>query len=132
MIDAAEGKVAYVDVRPLLCGSNDKWYRYGTEECKYPLWDWYRYDYRAAPEPKYRPYTPQEVTALFGTEVCRVGDSSPSCLVVGAVLNWDMPSIIFLRRRGSDSHHNVPLEDLLANYTHLDGTPCGVEVQHDA
>jgi hypothetical protein len=132
MLDFADGKVKRVDVRPLICGCNEQWYRYGTRACKYPLWDWHRNEYRAAPEPQYRPYTRAEMIDLIGKRVLKKCGGSRR-LVLGFHAGQNFANCDLLDDTGWGTERlSCSSEDLLAGWTHLDGSPCGVEVEDDA
>lgn len=73
-------------------------------------------------EPRYRPYTPDELAALVGTAV-RNNNTGHTVLIA-------------CHKHGNNYVHTAAGEMLgdvfmLAHYTHLDGTPCGVLVEDD-
>jgi len=125
MLDFAVRKVQQVERRPRR--PQGDWARV----VGLPVWDWRRNDYRAAPESQYRPYTRAEMIDMVGQLLRRNGDGS----------TWEVAYLHVGRNHSycqlqpapelSMGEHNfsVSSEDLLAGWTHLDGSPCGVEVE---
>ena len=125
MIDVADGKVKEVEVLPHR-RDRGPWIL-----CTLPAWDWLGNDYRAAPEPQYRPYTRAEMLDLVGKRVERKCGGS-RCLVLGFHAGKNFAYCDVLEDTGLGGER-LPCssEDLLAGWTHIDGSPCGVEVEDD-
>lgn len=121
MIDFADKKVKGVESR-----SHGHYFWKLSE----PTWNWFRYDYRAVPELKLRPYTRAEMIELVGeTLQKKITDIQwrAQWLHVGKLHTYLQMILAY-----GEGTHAVTPEDLLAGWTHLDGSPCGVEVQNDA
>lgn len=76
-------------------------------------WHWHPEAVELAPEPQYRPYS--DLRPLVG-KVVKHRDGSHG------IINW--ADATYFQFGGADADL-FPAQQLLANYTHLDGTPCG-------
>ena len=120
MIDVADGKVKKVE---RLIAHSD-WV--ATD---YPSWNWQRYNYREAPEPTYRPYTAEEAVGLVEKDFVRKKDGT----------HWRCKSVevcqqyTYCKMRRfydlADPYKTYVVDVLHTAFTHLDGSPCGVEVE---
>ena len=79
-----------------------------------PAWEWYDYEYRIKPEPKYRPLKPEELIELKGKWLLNKGDK---CLYAVAYIKPF--SVGIMANRDSNP------ERLLELWTYEDGTPVG-------
>jgi hypothetical protein len=86
--------------------------------CGYPNWNWKASDYRPLPEPKYRPYTMEEYDKVGQPIVVKKKYPRRDTIC------WYTEAGLYLSFLCDD----ITWEDFLNNYTHLDGSPCGVEV----
>ena len=96
-------------------------------DASFPLWDWFRYEYRRKPTPTLRPYTRAELIELVGKSLINKGNGSKWYVVYLHVGTGH--SYCRLQCADDASQVCVSSEDLLAGCTHLDGSPCGVEVE---
>jgi hypothetical protein len=122
MIDFADGKVGRVEYRERLPGIRE-W-----ELVRKPAWNWSYTNYRAAPEPTYRPYTPEEAVGLVKKDFVRKKDgthwrckSVEVCQQYTYCKMWQLYDL-------TDSYETYAVDVLNTVFTHLDGSPCGVEV----
>lgn len=74
-----------------------------------PLWNWGDYSYRVKPEPEYIPFTFEDAEFLIDK----------------IVKHETKPIIEKLISFGLESANAIFYEELLENFTFLDGSPCG-------
>lgn len=82
----------------------------------YPAWEWYDYEYRIKPEPKYRPLKPEEIIELVGTVI--VDLDGDYYVVSGFKLHNEQPLVFIFQSWVSSLY-------LLKNFKYKDGTPVG-------
>lgn len=116
-----EGKVIEVKrVRDLPPGASPEW----TSAPFCPTWNWAIFDYRIAPEPpkpKYRPYNDNELIGLVGNRL-KYKQTGDVLLVLGALQTDVAIRLSFVAAPNQDG------ESLFNNFTHLNGSPCGVKL----
>ena len=76
-----------------------------------PIWNWDAFDYRVKPEPKLRPWKPEEAIGK----------------VVRNKINGDLTIVMGVRRSHSVCHFwgQISLAELLDQFVQPDGSPCG-------
>ncbi len=92
----------------------NRWQSYLTNSPE-PGWDWTSYEYRRKPEPpapKYRPWTPEEGVG----KVIRHKRDTHWCALI----------VLFAAQFRLGNGVSLDADDLLQNFTQLDGSPCGV------
>lgn len=102
---------AYVDGKEIElapnCYANKTW-----KDTSNPRWDWYQFDYRVKEEPKqpeYIPFTFEDAVFLIGKSVRRKNNK------------W-VELITYCDKTDTSV---CMYQDLLRDYTFLDGSPCG-------
>lgn len=83
------------------------------EDVTNPVWEWYDYEYRIKPEPKYRPLKPEELIELKGKWL-KVKEGSLQAMVHEIKHNSVMVGT-----------YNRNANELLNSWTYEDGTPVG-------
>lgn len=97
-------------------------------ETRDPNWDWVEFDYRIAPDPKYRPYATGENASsqLIGKRI-RNKSTDTVWIVFGAESRGLIPSVVYVQiAHPSQQGKWVDAASLLSDYEFLDGKPCGV------
>ena len=82
--------------------------------------------YRIKPEKKWRPYTREEfIEKCMGKPLRRIGCSDIVMITILSDFNF------YTNESGNmgNAKHRIGICDLMKLYTHLDGSPCGVEVE---
>jgi hypothetical protein len=105
---------AYVDGKTIqirLSVSDDKWEDSKAIE---PNWNWYQYDYRIKPEPKYRPLKPEELIELKDKWLKAKNNSTVSLIT-------DLVEFSGVVIKGTYRS----LNELFNYWTYEDGTPVG-------
>ena len=104
----------------------DKWF-----EVSAPSWNWRDYDYRVKEEPKYRPYVDTEemindFCERFGVKRTNFGEPfiwimHKTCKRL--IISYDVNSVYV---QYCSEIENITMQELLDNFTYLDGSICGV------
>ena len=76
------------------------------------------FEYRVKPEPKVRPYTYEEANLLVGTVVKLKSTGLRRIIVEGCDESIERLTV---------GEEHTSRDELLEEYTHLDGRPCGIE-----
>lgn len=97
---------AYVDGKEIeyRCGDYQTWRK--TID---PLWDWYKTDYRVKTEPEYIPFTFEDAEFLIGKALKHKKENYLAVITRCFNKNTDIGDY----------------EELLDEYTFIDGSPCG-------